>query len=352
MHIDIQLKSETDNSYTVNIGELDRLQIDAKVAIVTNPKVGGLHLEYLLSRLSAKEVYVITVEDGEGFKTLSTAEKILNNLFEHKFNRSSVLIALGGGVIGDMTGFAASIYQRGIGFIQVPTTLLAQVDASVGGKTGVNNAYGKNLIGAFHQPLAVHADPHFLSTLPTREYAAGIAEIIKMAVCFDKDFFEWLEDVDLYDREVIKEAIARSVKTKAMVVSQDEKEKGIRAALNYGHTFGHVIENETGYTEFLHGETVAIGMVMANEAASRLGLMNTDEAMRIKKLLLKYSLPVTYPIANIYSFYEAFFLDKKSLDSNITFIIPEHIGGVELRNNISKEIIIDVLKTFAETRGV
>jgi 3-dehydroquinate synthase len=352
MHIDIQLKSETDNSYTVNIGELDRLQVDAKVAIVTNPKVGGLHLEYLLSRLSAKEVYVITVEDGEGFKTLSTVEKILNNLFEHKFNRSSVLIALGGGVIGDMTGFAASIYQRGIGFIQIPTTLLAQVDASVGGKTGVNNSYGKNLIGAFHQPLAVHADPHFLSTLPKREYAAGIAEIIKMAVCFDKEFFEWLEDADLYDQEVIKEAIARSVKTKAMVVSQDEKEKGIRAALNYGHTFGHVIENETGYTEFLHGETVAIGMVMANEAASRLGLMNTDEAMRIKKLLLKYSLPVTYGIANIYSFYEAFFLDKKSMDSNITFIIPEHIGGVELRDDISKEIIIDVLKTFAETRSV
>jgi len=352
MHIDIQLKSETDNSYTVNIGELDRLQIDSKVAIVTNPKVAGLHLEYLLSRLSAKEVYVITVEDGEGFKTLSTVEKILNNLFEHKFNRSSVLIALGGGVIGDMTGFAASIYQRGIGFIQIPTTLLAQVDASVGGKTGVNNGYGKNLIGAFHQPLAVHADPHFLATLPKREFAAGIAEIIKMAVCFDKDFFEWLEDADLYDREVIKEAIARSVKTKAMVVSQDEKEKGIRAALNYGHTFGHVIENETGYTEFLHGETVAIGMVMANEAASRLGLMNTDEAMRIKKLLLKYSLPVTYGIANIYSFYEAFFLDKKSLDSNITFIIPEHIGGVELRDDISKEIIMDVLQTFAETRGV
>jgi 3-dehydroquinate synthase len=352
MHIDIQLKSQTDNSYTVNIGELDRLHVDAKVAIVTNPKVGGLHLEYLLSRLSCKEVYVITVEDGEGFKTLSTVEKILNNLFEHKFNRSSVLIALGGGVIGDMTGFAASIYQRGIGFIQVPTTLLAQVDASVGGKTGVNNTYGKNLIGAFHQPLAVHADPHFLSTLPKREYAAGIAEIIKMAVCFDKGFFEWLEDADLYDTEVIKEAIARSVQTKAMVVSQDEKEKGIRAALNYGHTFGHVIENETGYTEFLHGETVAIGMVMANEVASRLGLMKTDEAMRIKKLLLKYSLPVTYSITNVHSFYEAFFLDKKSLDANITFIIPEHIGGVELRDDIAKDIIIDVLTTFTETRGV
>jgi 3-dehydroquinate synthase len=165
-------------------------------------------------------------------------------------------------------------------------------------------------------------------------------------------FFQWLEEADLYDQEVIKEAIARSVKTKAMVVSQDEKEKGIRAALNYGHTFGHVIENETGYTEFLHGETVAIGMVMANELASRLGLMNTDEAMRIKNLLLKYSLPVSYSIENVYSFYEAFFLDKKSLDSNITFIIPEHIGGVELRSDISKEIIIDVLNTFAETRGV
>ena len=166
MNIDIQLKKEIDNSYQVHLGELPTLKYDTKVAIVTNPKVSGLHLNYLLSRLDAKEVYIVTVEDGENYKTLSTIEYVLNNLFEQKFNRSSLLIALGGGVIGDMTGFAASIYQRGIDFVQIPTTLLSQVDASVGGKTGVNNAYGKNLIGAFHQPKAVYIDPHFLSTLP------------------------------------------------------------------------------------------------------------------------------------------------------------------------------------------
>lgn len=347
MHIDIHLNKETDNSYQVHIGAIESINVDAKVAIITNPKVSGLHLHYLLSRLTAKEIYIVTVEDGENYKTLATVEKILNNLFEHKLNRSSVLIALGGGVIGDMTGFAASIYQRGIDFIQVPTTLLAQVDASVGGKTGVNNAYGKNLIGSFHQPRAVYADPHFLSTLPPREFAAGIAEVVKMAVCFDADFFEWLEKADLHDKEQMKVAIGKSVKTKARVVSQDEKEKGLRAALNYGHTFGHVIENETNYTRYLHGETVAIGMMMANELATRLGLMRTDEEMRIKKLLQKYDLPTSYIIDDIDAFYKAFFLDKKSLDSNVTFIVPEHIGGVQLRDDIDKEIVMDVLRTYA-----
>jgi len=351
MKIDIALKKEIDNSYKVHIETLGELKFDTKVAIVTNPKVGGLHLKYLLSKLSAKEIYIITVEDGENHKTLANIEKILNNLFEHKFNRSSLLIALGGGVIGDMTGFAASIYQRGIDFVQVPTTLLSQVDASVGGKTGVNNGFGKNLIGAFHQPQSVFIDPYFLTTLPKREYAAGIAEIVKMAVCFDKDFFEWLEKNDLNDAEVIKVAIAKSVKTKAMVVSQDEKERGLRAALNYGHTFGHVIENETNYTTYLHGESVAIGMVMANELASRIGLMKADEAMRIKQLLVKYDLPVSYSIQDIELFYEAFFLDKKSSDTNITFIVPHHLGGVELKDNISKDIVLDVLRTYAETRG-
>lgn len=347
MKIDIALKKEIDNSYQVHIGDLPELNFDTKVAIVTNPKVGGLHLKHLLSKLTAKEIYIITVEDGESFKTLATVEKILNNLFEHKFNRNSMLIALGGGVIGDMTGFVASIYQRGIDFIQIPTTLLSQVDASVGGKTGVNNSYGKNLIGAFHQPKAVYIDSYFLSTLPKREYAAGIAEIVKMAVCFDKEFFEWLERVDLNDSVVIKTAIAKSVKTKAMVVSQDEKERGLRAALNYGHTFGHVIENETKYTQYLHGESVAIGMVMANELASRLGLMKSDEAQRIKNFLVKYNLPICYEIKDIEAFYEAFFLDKKSSDSDITFIIPHHLGGVELKSGINKEIVMDVLKTFS-----
>ncbi len=351
MKIDIALKKEIDNSYQVHIGALEEIRVDAKVAIVTNPKVSGLHLHYLLSKLHAKEIYIITVEDGENYKTLSTIERIVNNLFEHKFNRSSVLIALGGGVIGDMTGFAASIYQRGIDFIQVPTTLLSQVDASVGGKTGINNAYGKNLIGAFHQPRAVYIDPHFLSTLPKREYAAGIAEVVKMAVCFNKAFFEWLESADLLDPEQVKTAIAKSVETKAYVVSQDEKEKGLRAALNYGHTFGHVIENETKYTRYLHGETVAIGMMMANELATRMGLMKSDEEMRIKKLLQKYELPVAYEIADTNAFYEAFFLDKKSLDTNITFIVPEHIGGVQLRSDIDRAIVMDVLETYAGKKG-
>jgi len=351
MKIDIALKKEVDTSYQVHIGDLPELNFDTKVAIITNPKVGGLHLKHLLSKLNAKEVYIITVEDGESFKTLATVEKILNNLFEHKFNRNSMLIALGGGVIGDMTGFVASIYQRGIDFIQVPTTLLSQVDASVGGKTGVNNSYGKNLIGAFHQPQAVYIDANFLKTLPAREYAAGIAEIVKMAVCFDKEFFEWLETADLNDSEVINTAIAKSVQTKATVVSQDEKERGLRAALNYGHTFGHVIENETKYTRYLHGESVAIGMVMANELASRLGLMKTDEAMRIKNFLVKYHLPICYEIKDTEAFYEAFFLDKKSSDTDITFIIPQHLGGVELRSGINKEIVMDVLKTFSEKIG-
>lgn len=245
-----------------------------------------------------------------------------------------------------MTGFAASIYQRGIDFIQVPTTLLSQVDASVGGKTGVNNPYGKNLIGAFHQPRAVYIDPFFLGTLAKREYAAGIAEVIKMAVCFDEEFFQWLEKADLNDKKQIEVAIEKSVMTKAMVVSKDEKERGLRAALNYGHTFGHVIESETKYTQYLHGETVAIGMMMANELAMRLGVMKTDELMRIKKLLLKYDLPVAYEIKDVEAYYQAFFLDKKSLDSNITFIVPKHLGDVELRSDISKEIVMDVLQTY------
>lgn len=351
MTIDIHLKKEIDNSYQVHLDELPALKFNTKVAIVTNPTVSALHLDYLLSKLSAKEVHVITVEDGESFKTLATIENILDDMFENKFNRSSLLIALGGGVIGDMTGFAASIYQRGIDFVQIPTTLLSQVDASVGGKTGVNNAYGKNLIGAFHQPKAVYIDPDFLSTLPAREYAAGIAEIIKMAVCFDKGFFEWLEGADLNDRSMIKEAIAKSVQTKAMVVSQDEKEKGLRAALNYGHTFGHVIENQTAYTKYLHGETVAIGMVMANELAICLEEMTRDEAERIKSILVKYDLPVAYPISDVENFYETFFLDKKSSDTNVTFIIPKHLGGVELNSDVPKETVVDVLKLFAEQKG-
>jgi 3-dehydroquinate synthase len=289
---------------------------------------------------------VITIPDGEEYKKLETVESILNALFEHKFDRKSLLIAFGGGVIGDMTGFTASLYQRGIDFIQIPTTLLSQVDASVGGKTGVNNKYGKNLIGAFYQPKAVYIDPAFLETLPEREFAAGVAEIVKMAVMFDKDYFEFLMEADLKDEEVLKETIRRSVELKAWVVNQDEKEAGIRAVLNYGHTFGHVVENETNYTTYLHGEAVAIGMVMANALAVELGLMNEEEAERIKTLLEKSSLPTTYEIRDVDDFYEHFFLDKKSANNSIKFILPQGIGGHKIVTDIDETVVKNVLRRF------
>ncbi|UCN01417.1 3-dehydroquinate synthase [Sulfurimonas sp. SWIR-19] len=346
MQVNIPLKQTVDNSYDITIDTIKKVHFDKKVAIITNPKVAGLHLAYFLSKISAKELYIITVPDGEEYKNQDSVDLILESLFNHRFNRKSMLIAFGGGVIGDMTGYAASIYQRGIDFVQVPTTLLSQVDASVGGKTGINNSYGKNLIGAFHQPKAVYIDPHFLSTLPKREFGAGVAEIIKMAVTFNRNFFEFLEMADLHDKKVLQEAIKQAVQTKADVVAKDEKEHGLRAALNYGHTFGHVIENETKYKTYLHGEAVAIGMVMANEVAVAMNLMTPQEAQRVKELLQKYDLPTSYTIEDVNSFYETFFLDKKSLDASVTFIIPIGIGGVKITDEVDKELILSVLRKF------
>ena len=348
MQVNISLKKVVDNSYGITINSLPKLHFDTKVAIVTNPKVAGLHLGYLLSKITAKELYIITVPDGEEYKNQESVNTILESLFNHRFNRKSLLIAFGGGVIGDMTGYVSSIYQRGVDFIQIPTTLLSQVDASVGGKTGMNNSYGKNLIGAFHQPQAVYIDPLFLTTLPEREFGAGVAEIVKMAVTFNKSFFEFLESADLRDPEILQEAIKQAVQTKADVVAQDEKEHGLRAALNYGHTFGHVIENETKYKKYLHGEAVAIGMVMANNTSVKMNIMSNDEADRVKRLLESYNLPVSYAIEDSESFYETFFLDKKSSDSTITFILPVGLGGVEITDRCEKELLMSVLNEFGE----
>jgi 3-dehydroquinate synthase len=335
-----------DTSYDIHIDKLKQIKLDTKVVVVTNTTVSGLHLEYLLQHIEAKEVSVVTLQDGEEYKNMTSLETILEHCFENKLNRSSVLIAFGGGVIGDMTGFAASIYQRGIDFIQIPTTLLSQVDASVGGKTGINNKYGKNLVGAFHQPIEVNIDPYFLTTLPKREMGAGIAEIIKMAVTFNADFFEWLEANRLDNEETIKVAIQKSVETKAWVVSQDEKEKGLRAALNYGHTFGHVIENETQYKKYLHGEAVGIGMCMANELSVKLGIMDETQAKRVKDLLDSYGIPTSYDIKDVEDFYEHFFLDKKANDTSIKFILPVGIGDCKITDEVSKEDVIEVLKGF------
>lgn len=348
MQVHIALKKIVDNSYNITIDTLPKIHFDTKIAVVTNPTISKLHLDYLLSKISAKELHVITLKDGEEYKNQESIDTILNSLFEHRFNRKSMLIAFGGGVIGDMTGYAASIYQRGIDFIQIPTTLLSQVDASVGGKTGMNNNYGKNLVGAFHQPKAVYIDPYFLTTLPKREFGAGVAEIVKMAVTFNKDFFEFLEVADLKKPEILQEAIKQAVQTKADVVSQDEKEQGLRAALNYGHTFGHVIENETAYKRFLHGEAVAIGMVMANELAVKMNLMSEKEALRVKALLEKYNLPTNYVIDDVKRFYETFFLDKKSSDSAITFILPLGIGDVIITDKVDVGTVMCVLNKFGK----
>lgn len=346
MTISINLKRIIDDSYPIHIGALPEIRHDGKVVVLTNPKVAGLHLTTLLSKLIAKEVYIVTVPDGEQYKNLETIEGVLDRMFDHRLNRKSLLVAFGGGVIGDMGGFAASLYNRGIDFIQVPTTLLSQVDASVGGKTGINNRYGKNLIGAFHQPRAVYIDPSFLSTLPSREFGAGVAEIVKMAVTFNAPFFEWLEQNDLREGDNLQHAIHMAVETKARVVEEDEKEQGLRAALNYGHTFGHVIENETKYETYLHGESVAIGMVMANKVACEVGLMSEAEAERVKTLLGRYDLPLSYPIKDVEKFYQTFFLDKKSADLSITFILPQGIGGVKITDTINAETVKKVLSTF------
>jgi len=350
MIVPIELAQTQNITYNITIDTLPKLSFDRKVVVVTNPTVAGFHLETLLKNLTATELHVVTIPDGEQYKTLATVETILNECFEHKLDRKSLLIAFGGGVIGDMTGFTASLYQRGIDFIQIPTTLLSQVDASVGGKTGVNNAYGKNLIGAFYQPKAVYIDPEFLKTLPEREFAAGVAEIVKMAVMFDKDYFEFLKNADWKDERILKEAIRKSVELKAWVVNQDEKEAGIRAVLNYGHTFGHVVENETNYNTYLHGEAVAIGMVMANALAVELGLFSQKEAEEVKALLQNASLPTEYVIKDVDDFYEHFFLDKKSANNSIKFILPDGMGGHKIVSDIDASLVKKVLSQFGEVR--
>jgi len=344
--MNVKINLSKNNSYEIYIEKLKELNFDRKVVVVTNPTVSSYHLDYLKSKLKAKELTICTIPDGEEYKNIQTLEQILSSCFEARLDRKSLLIAFGGGVVGDMTGFAASIYQRGIDFIQIPTTLLAQVDASVGGKTGINNKYGKNLVGTFHQPKAVYIDPSMLKTLPKREFAAGVAEIVKMAVTFNKDFFIWLENNDLNKANNIDIAILKSVETKAWVVSQDEKEQGLRAALNYGHTFGHVIENETNYKTHLHGEAVGIGMCMANALSVKLNFMSNEDSLRVQNLLKKYNIPTTYTVKDYEEFYEHFFLDKKSSNNKIKFVLPSGIGNCKITDEIKKDDVIEVLKGF------
>ena len=308
--------------------------------IVTNAAVGQLYLDRLRRSLSgADQVDVVEIGDGEPFKTLDTYADILDALIDKRHNRTTTVVALGGGVVGDIAGFAAATYQRGVGLVQIPTTLLALVDSSVGGKTAVNHAAGKNLIGAFHQPRAVIADVDLLGTLPDREYRAGLAEVIKYGVIADAGFFDWLESHidDLVDRDPagLVHAVRRSCEIKAEVVADDEREQGRRAILNFGHTFGHAIEAVTAYKRFLHGEAVALGMVMAMELSVRLGRSDAGDAGRVRGLIERSGLSTSAPDLDVDRMLEAIGMDKKAVDGRLRLVVCDGIGRVTVTGDVS-----------------
>ncbi len=294
--------------------------------VVSNETVAPLYLESLQRNLAGASVRSISLEDGEAFKTLSAVETILDALVDSRANRDTTIVALGGGVVGDIAGFAAACYMRGVAFIQVPTTLLAQVDSSVGGKTGVNHPKGKNLIGAFHQPRIVLIDTGTLGTLPDRELKAGLAEVIKYGAIADIEFFDWLEQnigaLLAKDPDALAHAIKRSCELKAQVVAEDERESGRRAILNFGHTFGHAIEHCLGYGEWLHGEAVAAGMVMAGELSG----IPEEQLARLRNLTESAGLPTSPPALGATKLLDAMSLDKKALKKALRFVLLRELG--------------------------
>lgn len=301
------------------------------VLIVTSATVAPLYLALLRAALRSRRVAECILADGEQHKTLQSVSRVIDALVASKINRDGVLIALGGGVVGDIGGFAAACYQRGISFVQFPTTLLAQVDSSVGGKTGVNHAGGKNLIGAFHQPIAVIADIDTLSTLPDRELRAGVAEVIKYGCVWDPVFFEWLvanmPRLIKRDADALTYAVLRSCEIKAKIVGQDEREQGVRAILNFGHTFGHAIESATAYETYLHGEAVGIGMAIAADFSHRLGLIDAQDTARIRGLIQSAGLPLEAPRIGARRAAELMQMDKKVLAGNVRLVALEKIGS-------------------------
>ena len=317
---------------------------DTDCLVVSNETVAPLYLETLKKNLANNKVHSINLADGESFKTMASVESVIDSLVRSHANRDTTVIALGGGVVGDIAGFAASCYMRGVGFVQVPTTLLAQVDSSIGGKTGVNHPEGKNLIGAFYQPRLVLIDTDTLQTLPDRELKAGLAEVIKHGVICDADFFAWLEAnmtaLLARDAEALAHAIQRSCEIKAAVVSEDETEKGKRALLNFGHTFAHAIENCLGYGEWLHGEAVAAGMVMAAE------LSDIDQADRdrITALISLAGLPVALPDIEADKLLTAMEMDKKVQAKQLRFVLLNSIGDAYLTREFSETRLNEVLQ--------
>ncbi len=334
-----------DRSYDILIGagaldapeSYEGLPRAADALVVTNPTVARLYAARLVQALTARyrRVHVVELPDGELHKDWVTLNLIFDALLGHGCDRKTVLFALGGGVVGDMTGFAAASYMRGVPFVQVPTTLLAQVDSSVGGKTAINHPMGKNMIGAFYQPARVIADLQTLSTLPRREVAAGLAEVVKYGPIADDEFFRWIEahaeQLLALDPTALAHAVKRSCEIKADVVGQDEREAGLRAILNFGHTFGHAIESGLGYGQWLHGEAVGCGMVMAAELSRRLGLIEKDYVLRLRALVERCGLPVRGPALGADRYLELMRLDKKSEGGEIRFVVIEAPGRAVVR---------------------
>lgn len=357
-HHTLQVPLDGQRSYPIFVGKglltnekvlLPYIQ-GKQVCVVTNETIAPLYLEKLSALLGDYFVSTVVLPDGESFKTIDTVTKIYDSLLENRHNRTTTLIALGGGVVGDMTGYAAATYQRGVNFIQIPTTLLSQVDSSVGGKTGVNHPLGKNMIGAFHQPECVIIDTNVLQTLPKRELSAGMAEVIKYGLIADSDFYQWIEDrfssLMTLDQNAIAEAIVRSCQNKADVVSQDEKEKGLRAILNLGHTFGHAIETAQGYGVWLHGEAVAVGMLVAIKLSAIMGNISQAEVSRLYDLLLGVDLPVTLPEdMSVDDFLQLMSLDKKVLDGQLRLILLEAVGSAIVTSQATKEQIAEAIES-------
>ena len=340
-----------DRSYPITIGSAllsDDFNSDKWIQgkdclIVTNETVAPLYLDVMKSNIDDKTIEVITIKDGEHYKTIDTWSKIIDKLTAMRANRDTTIIALGGGVLGDIAGFAAATFMRGLPFIQVPTTLLAQVDSSVGGKTGVNHKDGKNLIGSFYQPRMVISDIDVLSTLPDREYKCGLAEIIKYGAIYDVDFFAWLENnmSDLLIRapEKLVYAISRSCQIKANIVGEDEFEIGKRAILNFGHTFGHALENIMGYGELLHGEAVAIGMIIA----SKLSPINSLERNRLISLIKSANLPHKIELNDENQMLDVMRTDKKVKNKKLRFVLLRSLGEAFVEEDLSEKEILDAI---------
>jgi 3-dehydroquinate synthase len=345
-----------DRSYPIKIGRqlftnpalLTEHIRGRQVMIVSNTTVAPLYLNAVSGMLAGFHLKSVILPDGEEYKTLDTLNTIFTALLENRFNRGCTLVALGGGVVGDITGFAAASYQRGVAFVQIPTTLLAQVDSSVGGKTGVNHPLGKNMIGAFHQPGCVLIDTDTLDTLDDRQLAAGLAEVIKYGLIKDSDFFGWLEQnmpaLRARDKQALAYAIERSCALKAAIVAADERESGQRALLNLGHTFGHAIETGTGYGNWLHGEAVAAGMLMAADLSARHGWLSADSVERTRTLLRQAGLPTSPPAEmDAGRFMELMAVDKKVVDGGLRLVLLKDIGNALVSGDFRQDLLAETL---------